>query len=106
LEEPASQSGAAGPRFVTQRHEADPDKRPGDVVLPSRGERDLAGAWAQLSAGREREERPEPIVKVTIGRVEVRAVIEPPKAPARAHRAASRAIPLDKYLERHEERRR
>ncbi len=57
---------------------------------------------------RERRAEPsgEPTIKVTIGRVEVRAVMEPPKAPVQQRKAASRAIALDEYLKRHAERRR
>ena len=65
------------------------------------------GARATVALDKEfRREPQEPTIKVTIGRVEVRAVMEPSKPFSMPRRPASRVISLDEYLKRHEERRR
>jgi hypothetical protein len=73
---------------------------------PSAEWRDVRRAVDELSSSRKPGRHQEPIVAVTIGRVEVRAVMEPPKAPLRTRRPATSGISLDDYLKRHEEKRR
>jgi hypothetical protein len=48
----------------------------------------------------------EPTIKVTIGRVEVRAVMEPPRPPKNVPKPAKSVMSLEKFLRRHGERRR
>ena len=60
----------------------------------------------ELSSDRKPGRHQEPTVAVTIGRVEVRAVMEPPKAPPKTRRVATNGMSLDDYLKRHEEKRR
>jgi hypothetical protein len=93
---------------VRRKEEAHPVVRPRDIVRRRDGDRhdDLRRAGSDVSAEGRGEQRQEPVVVVTIGRVEVRAVAEPPKAPARPRRAARSAMSLDEYLTRHEARRR
>ena len=67
---------------------------------------DVRRAVDELSSDRKPGRHQEPTVAVTIGRVEVRAVMEPPKAPPRTRRAATNGMSLDDYLKRHEEKRR
>ena len=45
-----------------------------------------------------------PTIKVTIGRVEVRAIMEPPKPPSRSRKPVKSTISLDDYLKRNEAR--
>jgi hypothetical protein len=118
LEHVAPTGAAVGHRSVAWLDEPQqvmrPSAEPQPVVRPrvdvvrrrDRDPRDLMRAMADLSAEGKAEQRQESAVTVTIGRVEVRAVIEPPKAPPRPRRAAHSAISLDEYLKRHEERRR
>ncbi len=118
LEYVAPTGAAVGHRSVARLDEPQQVMRPSDepqpVVRPrddvvrrrDKDPRDLMRAMADLSAEGKAEQRQESAVTVTIGRVEVRAVIEPPKAPPRPRRAAHSAISLDEYLKRHEERRR
>ena len=77
------------------------------VLHPRKKDEHAPGPSAKFSSPRRRAEPPEePSIKVTIGRVEVRAVMEPPKPAARPRKPVRNAISLDDFLKRHEKRRR
>ena len=94
----SSASRSEGTRLVAHAREV--------VRKPSGNGRDVRRAMDERSSDRKPGWRQEHTVAVTIGRVEVRAVMEPPKAPSRPRRAATSGISLYDYLERHEEKRR
>jgi hypothetical protein len=100
--EPVKRSGAA----VRRSSVGTPDETRPTLRPRNKEERGVRRAVAESFTDRGAERRQEPTVRVTIGRVEVRAVMEPRRAPSRPRRAAKSAISLDEYLKRHEERRR
>lgn len=103
----APRASVAGRSFVTRSEESQPIVHAREFVrTPARDRRDVRRAVDGLSSDRKSGRWEEHTVAVTIGRVEVRAVMEPPKAPSRARRAATSGIPLDDYLKRHEAKRR
>ena len=105
--ERASRGTAAGGRSTearpVSRDEARPVVRPKENLRP--GNKPAFELASEL-AGRRTVRREDPTVTVTIGRVEVRAVLEPPKPPAKSRKVSASAIPLEAYLERQEARRR
>ena len=97
----AGGSSASGPK------ETRPIVRAKEITRKAAADRrDVRRAVDELFSDRKPGGHQEPTVAVTIGRVEVRAVMEPPKAPPRTRRAATNGISLDDYLTRHEEKRR
>ena len=100
---PARQPVPSAPKVRRALH-AETDRRI-PVLHPRK--KDEPGLSAKFSNPRRRAEPPEePSIKVTIGRVEVRAVMEPPKPAARPRKPVRNAISLDDFLKRHEKRRR
>ena len=91
---------------VRRAFQAETDRPISILRLPKREARP-PNPPAKLSSPIHRAEPPaEPSIKVTIGRVEVRAVIEPPKPAAKPRKPMRSAISLDDFLKRQEERRR
>ena len=91
---------------VRRAFQAETD-RPIPILGPPKREARSPDPPAKFSSPSRRVEPPaEPSIKVTIGRVEVRAVIEPPKPAAKPRKPMRSAISLNDFLKRQEERRR
>jgi hypothetical protein len=102
---PARQPVPSAPKIRRAFH-AEADRRI-PILHPRKKDEHAPGPPAKFSSPSRRAEPPaEPPIKVTIGRVEVRAVMEAPKPAARPRKPVRSAISLDDFLKRHEERRR
>ena len=65
------------------------------VILGAKNHDRAAGDGSLVDA----RDEPEPVVRVTIGRIDVRAVVDPPRTPMRARQPRSApALSLDEYL--------
>ena len=102
---PARQPVPSGPK-ARRAFDTEADRRI-PVLHPRKKDEHAPGPPAKLSSPRRRAEPPEePSIKVTIGRVEVRAIMEPPKPATKPRKPVRSTISLDDFLKRHEERRR
>ncbi len=110
----ASRAIDTGAPVAIEHTEADSQTHPPDSAKDSRfvggprqagsPEMPLTGSWLESEVGR-REMQLRPVVRVTIGRVEVRAVMtSPPPRPSRA--PAPKATSLEEHLKQREEARR
>ncbi len=82
-------------------------ERPIPVLQPRRKDERISVPSVKFFNPRGKSELPkEPSIKVTIGRVEVRAIMEAPKPAPKPRQPEKKAISLDDFLKRQKERRR
>jgi len=79
-------------------------ERAGPNATPARIENPLAIDWPER-VSRHADVSERSVVRVTIGRIDVRAIMPPAPAPADEQRRLEPALSLDEYLRRYNERR-